>query len=65
MLTNFPANASFEELAVSANIGINEMEGLRPCPWAQFFSLKMIKTFLPRLKKAIFGGLAGVALSRG
>ncbi len=35
---------------------------IRPCPQAQFF---YIKTYLSRSKKINFGGLAGIALSRG
>jgi hypothetical protein len=38
---------------------------LRLCPQAQFFSPKNTKTYLSRQKKDIFGGLPGVALSRG
>ncbi len=38
---------------------------MRPCPQAQFFSPKNIKTYLSCPKKGTFGGLAGVALSRG
>ncbi len=38
---------------------------LRPCPQAQLFSPKNIKTYLSCPKKGTFGGLAGVALSRG
>ncbi len=38
---------------------------LKPCPQAQFCSLKNIKTYLSHPKKGTFGGLAGVALSRG
>ncbi len=38
---------------------------LRGCPQAQFFSHKNIKTYLSHPKKGTFGGLPGVALSRG
>jgi hypothetical protein len=38
---------------------------LRGCPQAQFFSHKNIKTLLSHPKKGTFGGLPGVALSRG
>ena len=38
---------------------------LRPCPQAQFFSHKNIETYLSRPQKGTFGGLLGVALSRG
>ncbi len=41
------------------------MSRLRPCPQAQFFSHKNIKTYPSRLKKGTFVGLPGVALSRG
>jgi hypothetical protein len=40
-------------------------EHVRPCPQAQFFSHKNIKTYLSHPKKVTFGGLPGVALSRG
>jgi hypothetical protein len=36
----------------------------RPCPQAQLFSHKNIKTYLSHTKKGTFGGLPGVALSR-
>jgi hypothetical protein len=38
---------------------------LRWCPQAQFFSPKNTKTYLSCQKKGTFGGLPGVALSRG
>ncbi len=38
---------------------------IRGCPQAQFFSHKIIKTYLSHPKKGTFGGLPGVALSRG
>ncbi len=37
----------------------------RVCPQAQFISHKNMKTYLSRQKKGTFGGLPGVALSRG
>jgi hypothetical protein len=38
---------------------------IRGCPQAQFFEHKNIKTYLSRPKKGTFGGLPGIALSRG
>jgi hypothetical protein len=43
----------------------NEAKSLWLCPQAQFFSPKNTKTYLSRQKKGTFGGLPGVALSRG
>jgi hypothetical protein len=37
----------------------------KPCPQAQFFSPKNTKTYFSHQKKGTFGGLPGVALSRG
>ncbi len=41
-----------------------QKNSLRPCPQAQLFSHKNIKTYRSRPKKGTFGGLPGVALSR-
>jgi hypothetical protein len=45
--------------------GITNITLFRPCPHAQFFSPKNTKTYLSLQKKGTFGGLPGVALSRG
>jgi hypothetical protein len=42
-----------------------QLARIRLCPQAQYFLHKNIKTYLSCKKKGTFGGLAGIALSRG
>jgi hypothetical protein len=59
------ASMVFFNVFIVKTIGKGPGSVLRPCPQAQFFSPKNTTTYLSHQKKGTFGGLPGIALSRG